>query len=67
MFNTYSNNISAKNEKMEQNIKAKSSPECKNTNSVANNAEPPTRGKGVNKLVFKESVSHLVNYLNKLS
>lgn len=48
MFSTYPNNTSAKNEKMEQNMKAKSSLECKHTNSVANNAEPPTRGKGVN-------------------
>lgn len=53
MFNTYSNNTSAENEEMEQNVKAKSSPECKHTNSVANNAEPPTRGKGVNQCLRK--------------
>lgn len=53
MFNIYSNSISAKNEKMEQNMKTKSNPECKHTDSVANNAGPPTRGKLVKEHLIK--------------
>lgn len=49
----YSNSIALNNEKKEQNIKATSSPECKGTNSVDNNAGLPSRGKCRNELLIK--------------
>lgn len=54
MFNIYSNSIALKNDlKTEQNIKAKSRPECKGTNSVDNNAGLPSRGKHGNEHLIK--------------
>lgn len=46
MFYIYANSTALKNdEKIEQNLKAKSSPECKGTNTVENNSGSPTRRK----------------------
>ena len=54
MFYIYSNSTAPKiNEKVEHNMKTKSSPECKGTNTVDNNAGPPTRRKWVNEHLIK--------------
>lgn len=53
MIHVYSNSIAPRNEKTEQNIKAKSRPEWKGTSSVDNNAGLPSRGKYRNEHLIK--------------